>query len=782
MQQYGRLLSFYAGPGLLLGPAEKELNESLTTVAGFVPAAVDFATLLLYVEEAFFRRGNWEKTAATADRYFSLVKDLNLASGFAIRYWAVAVDNLKSGRDPLLKAFQKVFESRTDEKERPRNLWLYGVILTQDGRPEEAAALIQKELESGQLDDSHPMMPQLKALLKEGRNTPSRSPDDAAALASLADRWVKTVKPAWLDWVEPVGKEGPELVAKAVEVLRGTGQYPDTTILKSVVTVLRDPSQPADIREEAVNRFVVNAPMGSADPARRSVEWNAVFTASAMPEPLRARSLAVWVLECASQGWSGTFRRWSVHPLLASATEGQQFLIRQWRGVLADGSMDRAKLKAAALALLERDLEEGMTWSFRQLFMCLANQDPAAAEEVMKVLKEKPFQKPMEEMAEQMTVEMRRYLEDVRELEPAHAALTGAVLKSLSEEAALPLSDADLLSGEMRGASVNAPATVRLALLLRHISSRNFDHSSMDVWSELLWCLDPAESRPVREAMARAVLQSATSDEAASRAVELTGGCLDIDDPEEARLWEELLKPLAGKDDWTSTADWLAFAGAVKSLRTGAATDVTHVIAELHDPELKASLARRQIQTFLATERKTELKKFIRRTPSSTLLDFSCLAASISAWRALDQQEEAETGVKRLKSSLVQAMGAAWSLRSVRRINGILEAVTDVKDPSLVPPGLEEDLIRWVAEPKDLAAARFMIAYLREDWKTCAGLSGEVIRNRPTVYPRYFLAGKACAKMGLKDQAVPLLKTYLEKTHDEIPIPEARALLKSLEP
>lgn len=46
-----------------------------------------------------------------------------------------------------------------------------------------------------------------------------------------------------------------------------------------------------------------------------------------------------------------------------------------------------------------------------------------------------------------------------------------------------------------------------------------------------------------------------------------------------------------------------------------------------------------------------------------------------------------------------------------------------------------------------------MTACLRENPATCASLSGEVISQRPSAYPGIYTAGKACLKMGLKDQA-----------------------------
>lgn len=778
---YGVVLSNHAVPDGLLGFADKELNKAMTAAAGAVPAESGLETLSALMVEAAFRQSDWPVTAALAAGYFRQIKEMDSYSGYVLRYWAVAADNLKTGREPLLEIFRKVLDSGADEKERPRNIWLYAILLNQDGRSGEASAMLQKELDGGKLDETHPMTPQVRQLLRQNQSNSSWSQENPAALAAAASQWVKAARPAWLDYVEPAGTAGPALVKKAADSIRRKEALWDINALKAAVLVLGDPSQPADLREEAGVSFVTTAPMMSADPARRNVEWNTVFTSPGLPELMRARSLAFSLLSAAAQGWTRTFERWSNHPLLAKAEPEYQNMVRRWRDILADNSLNGVKLKAAAMATLEDDPAKGRLLGFSPLFKCLANQDPVAAAEVLKQFQEKQYPESIRETVDQLRVELPRFLEDVTQFEALHAALTKAMLTALKTEA-VPLSPEDLLAGEHQAEVANASAPVRLSLMLRRIETRNFDHSSLAVWSSLGSCLEPGRSRPVREAMARAVIQAADSDETAAAAVRLVRSCLDLDDPGEVEIMRELMKPLAAKTEWTVTADWLTFGEAAQSLRTGEAADVSGTLALIHDSTLRSRLAQRQISTLLAENRQTELKKLLRGMPPSVLLHPECLSAAIPAWRALGQKDQADAGQERQRAQMRRYLGMVWAWRDTPAVIGCLESMIIFEDPSLLPAGLEEDLSRWVAEPADLATARFLIAYLRQDWETCARHGQEAIRRHPTMYPWYFYAGKACAGLGRKEEAAALLKTYLEKTHDEPSVREARGILKSLQP
>ncbi len=226
----------------------------------------------------------------------------------------------------------------------------------------------------------------------------------------------------------------------------------------------------------------------------------------------------------------------------------------------------------------------------------------------------------------------------------------------------------------------------------------------------------------------------------------------------------------------------MAHTEAYGALRTGSATDVTAVIGELQDPGLKGRLTSDQLAAFLLGDQKAKLKKLLRATPSVTLLNPGCLPVSLAAWRALDMKEAVKLAEARLKTSARTIAETAWSTRDVYSLLTLVHLAVQTGDASLIPPGLEEDLGRWMAEPRDLLQFRFYLAFAREDWETCARLGEEAIRNQPSEYPLYFLVGKACAKRGLADRAVPLLTTYLEKAHNEIQVPEAKALLKSLRP
>ncbi|MDB6132414.1 MAG: hypothetical protein JWM59_657 [Verrucomicrobiales bacterium] len=202
--------------------------------------------------------------------------------------------------------------------------------------------------------------------------------------------------------------------------------------------------------------------------------------------------------------------------------------------------------------------------------------------------------------------------------------------------------------------------------------------------------------------MAQAAIQAITTDEAAAEALPLVRLCLDFDDPEQARILRDLIRPLAAKKHWAYTADWLIFIEASLSLRTGETMDATASLPLINDAQLKAKLTNQQIGVFLARGRRADLKKLMAKTPSATLLSLFCLSSSIPAWRALGQEEEAGTGMERIHSHFRRYLGMIWSIRDVPSTIDLLEGMAMLNDPSVIPPGFEDELGRWVAEPKDL--------------------------------------------------------------------------------
>ncbi|MES2708327.1 MAG: DUF3857 and transglutaminase domain-containing protein [Verrucomicrobiota bacterium] len=763
------------------GFAAAEMNDSLTAIGDAIPDDPGTSTLLALAEEAWYQKSDWAKTAATARRYFSLKMDLTAQAGYAARYWGVAAEQLKRDYPEASAALQKILDAKADEKERPRNLWLYGLLLNLDGKREAAVKLLRAELDGGQLDAGHPMMPQLRLFLEQNQAAAPWTKAEITAMGAAADRWLQVVKPAWFDWMFPASLEEPEVARDAAGFLEKSRRTRPAAALKAAILILRDPAQPVPVRQAAISAFLGEAPEMSADPARRTVEWNALFTTPGMPEKDRADALASALLTCAAYDWPLTFKRWIGHPLLARASPDYAPMLKRRREMVSEGLGDPSRLKAQALAVLTAGPDSNALRDFYIMFRHLTDRDTAAADEVLKVFRKTAFEGETGSFADGLKVDLARYLTSARDMEPIHTALS-AVVPACFKDQVPPPSDADLLAAEQNTALFNGTNAARLSVLLKMIADRRFHHAGLDFWEKLVSCLDAAKPPDIRLIIGRTAVKAAASDEAGAAAVSLAFQCFDLDDPDQRQSLRELLKPLASKSEWTSTADWLTYLEAATALRTGAATDARSAIGAINDGFMKARLLRQQINTFIAADQRVNLKKLMEDTPSQTLLQPICLNASIAAWRLLDMKDEVELGTARLETNARQRLETAWPSRDGSILVSLLYGNLQTGDPSLIPDGLEEDLARWVAEPTELSSARFYASALRQDWETCARLSVEELKHRPAEYFLYFFAGKALAKQGQTAEAVRLLTVYLEKTHNETQVPEAKALLKSLQP
>jgi predicted Zn-dependent protease len=86
-----------------------------------------------------------------------------------------------------------------------------------------------------------------------------------------------------------------------------------------------------------------------------------------------------------------------------------------------------------------------------------------------------------------------------------------------------------------------------------------------------------------------------------------------------------------------------------------------------------------------------------------------------------------------------------------------------------------------IMAPRDRARFTARAAVLRADWEAARAAAATVVAARPMDYDMRLMLGRALVKLGRRDEAVPHLKAFIEKSPDEIEWPEARELLKAAE-
>jgi tetratricopeptide (TPR) repeat protein len=318
---------------------------------------------------------------------------------------------------------------------------------------------------------------------------------------------------------------------------------------------------------------------------------------------------------------------------------------------------------------------------------------------------------------------------------------------------------------------------------LQQLQFGKYLRNGFQFWDELMRDLPRGEAdRKFRIEVLRIAVEKASSDE--EMLVEIVSTfeeTLDIDEPADRAVLDELVKPLRGRPNQPRLDEMLQARDLRIALRTGAAADVVSRLAGIKNSFMLRRLRTQALAALLIRGEQGPLRELLQSLPAETLFSRGTIDLSWRAYRQLGMADEAALAEEKMPDLVYHSMLEAWSEGEVFPAQYAYGLAEIVGKPELIPHEFATDF----AVSRQHSRARLTLestdALLRGEWEVCVRKTEEALQKYPSYYHFQWLRGRAYAHLGKKAEALAALRIYTALVHDEPSVVDAKKLIQDLE-
>ena len=730
--------------------------------------------LRIWAVVALLDSGGLDRVPDIARAYLDKHKPADETAAVMARLWAVAASQTGKDLPDVARLLEGFLQKQPAKDERFRTVTSLASIYRKQNRTDDEKALLERELENRETlkagDALSPLRERLE-MIREGGGS-----GDGPTLAVKA--WLKAKTPGWFEFARPRDLNDSKAANPDEGIVPGSSLLP-AEAARLCILIAQDATQPEGRRLEATARLGWFSSLLAGEDGE-ALDWiSALIGEKSLARRVRALALDNFLRHAFLSDQRARINKLVSHELLGALREEETGHLRSIRryAALRQGDLDGAlKLGSELLADTMNYFSAEVTQRMIQRLAFAGRLEDA--QKLAQGFSSARYQDSIARDKSSYQLTALKVISYARTINPVHAAMRAAYL----EKRNIP---ADTTSDDVpwRGA-LGLDLTEAEATKVREGWLRDgvWPRDGLDFWFDLTGDLphSPA-TEELRLSVLRAGLEKIADDQMRAQLITRCRSFVDIDDPSTRARLEELLKPLRSLVEAPLTRDALREHDLSVRLRIGEAVDSLAALNAISDPRIRAAARWSVLRAFLGNGDKAGLKSLIDSIEVDEMLSPGNAALSAKAYQVLGMPEEAALAMERARESFYEMLLTTWSETqgiSARDPSYVLELASRMDDPALIPAAFHEAMAALIKHERRLLFFLSKDAYLHKQWEECASQATKGIARYPTFYDFHGMGGVALARLGQKKAALPLLKAYLDHSHNDPDVPEIRAVFQ----
>lgn len=798
--QVGSVISF-------LGPRMGAQEVSLRTLAiemltkSRMPdrgrkAETDVVRLMLYsgtekTDDAFaFAREQWPKYEK---------QDLRTAT-FA-RIWLSYAMSKQRDLDLAMAAARTVLEAKDNPADADRVLLvsLLADALTSLRRPEEAVALLKKEIEHPAVKNA-----QLAPALQKQLQSLGMIAGDSPAFSRAVEEWI-SAQPRfrWLDFVEP-----KELSAEDLKVKTQADAVATENPTEMFNPLLSQKAAPAPVQEEPASARLKKAYLIMTSPeasfTKKLEAWSSNIGAFLVSARAPARDLSEWIRQGLNDERLPETARVMLltevgrQALMRSSTEVANDVLKQ---PIAERLVERIKVNlerrirveqcdvrnddaVKAFATSVKVSSDDAVWFgqsswARLVWRVIADGKLETAEWLLEHPNDFTGLVPQNNGTTDNSAQALRALEIVR---------FAKVLRTWRDEVVVP-TFASSLPKDWKTA--RRPAEMGFMLNYNMITLLDPQRT----WAVWTWSLAHDPFVALNAEMLGNVLDVsrkhiwkgavplgatfASRMSSAAGANPLMGAF-----QEQSGIVGQLAWALADWNDESQTAPLMEqapklpaaarneFAGLLQtaSIRLGKASPA---VLEASDPGTRLSM-------MLARGDANAVHQFINSSTPEVLMQDDMLSLTIRAYRLCGMDAEARIAIQKARKIVTDKVAESWVNLDTDAINTVIDLWSAIGEPDAVPEAWTEDMARFIESPYWRGIVLTRSASLRRQWQNALRHAQTLLKAEPENTSFEYDRAEALVQLGRPQEAKGAIEIFMKKEADNPRMPKVREWLEAI--
>ena len=198
-------------------------------------------------------------------------------------------------------------------------------------------------------------------------------------------------------------------------------------------------------------------------------------------------------------------------------------------------------------------------------------------------------------------------------------------------------------------------------------------------------------------------------------------------------------------------------------------------------PSLIASLdAGTRLSVALAQGDVEAVRQFINASSPEVLMQDDMLSLTIRAYKLCGMDAEARIAIQKARNILTDKVAESWVNLDTDAINTVIDLWSAVDEPDAVPEAWTEDMARFIESPYWRGIILTRSASLRHDWPNALRHSQALLKAEPENTPFEYDRAEALVKLGKTQEARGAIDIFMKKEADNPRLPEVRQWLEGI--
>lgn len=693
---------------------------------------------------------------------------------FAIlRLWAMAAVQLNKDLPEVAGHLERLLAGPPSQDQRHRTVSSLATVYQKQGRTDAEKSLLEKELanpvtlEAG--DALAPLKRRLEALNDGAAG--NHGPADAAKA------WLATLKPGWFDYARPSDLKDAKAANPDEAMSPGSNLLP-AEAAKLCLLVAADESQPEASRNSAIIQLGWHTSSIATTPAEADAWIAAILKTQSLPRRLRAMSLDAYVRSAFFANDMKSLQARAKDPLLDIFSAEEMPYRQAIRNYATLGPADLDGALRLGRELMEEPLDYFASEIIQRLVRRLAFAGRGSeARTLYEGLGKASFTERLARDKNSIQLQALKAINFARNLNP----LQDALLAVYTRHHPLPEKQDRSLPSWRGGVELNLPHDQAIRVRENWIVTGDWPRSDADFFFDLVSELPrSAENDGLRFELLSTALKATSDDATRAGFIMDAASFVDIDDATIRERLATILQSVRSLRDAPLTADALRANDLHIALRTGVTTNSFATLDAISDDGIRSRLRSRVLRSCVTMADKAGTKRLLDRVSADELLSPQNVTLALRAYTLLGMKDEAELARDRAHEALYELVLSAWTQPAGHRAVRTLDIARALREPSLIPDAFSRDMAKRLQNERHSRLFQSADALLHERWEDCARFAAEGRKLFPTFYDFHGLQGIALSHLERKAEAIEALRTYLNYTHNDPEIIEARTLLDRL--
>ena len=690
------------------------------------------------------------------------------------RVWGIAAIRMHQDLDKVAAAMESDLKA-PPQPDRARTVGVLADVYVAQGRKDDAAKLIQAELNNPVIASDATAQQDLKTRLDNIQNTSEASKQLANAVAA----WLKDHQPPWWDYAEPKSTADPRLARLDDILKKPQDEFQPAELVKAGLLAPTVDTLSPDTQQQAVLKAfttLLDSMTGQddANALAHSILDSPLFSAS-----LKSSFLYFFLLDAYEKHQTATFDTFYQLPLYQTLPDRQKDVMDR---IAAYNKIDRTSSAAqtAYVQGLAQHPMDSLDLAVAQdaVSNLLQMGDVDSAEAIYHAAANYTLSPDAGRTKPEFQLTLLKEINEVKQLAPLTDAMRQAVLAAnppaaINKPPAFDQRRNLTTFGDLTEDDANQ---YRLYLIKTHQEPIN-----LNFWFDFMRDQKHTDAGyQLNLSLLKAGLDHATEDESRALLVLFGEGSLDIDIPALRKSFLDLLQPYRDPVKFPLTSENIRMYDDEIALRTGATLNLDSDLGGFTSDYDASKANHLKIRALLQTGDTERLKSLLNALSADQLTSPALLSVAVPALEAVGMTDEASLARDTLTQSLHHDVLRVWFNVDGSDLQTVGQTMTGLGSTQDVPPEFSNFVQSHIARQRDSLNYQLFKAYLDKDWQTTANVGARYTHDYSDEYTAYWFLGRSLSELGKKDDAVKALTVYCRYSKDELWYPDAKALLAKL--